>query len=400
MRILHTSDWHFGRNLEFFSRQAEQEKFSDELIKIAKDEKADLAVIAGDIFDTANPPVWAEKLYYDTLKKLTDEGVGVLVISGNHDSPQGLCSAESLAGSNGIIMCEYPSTKVREGSYGNILTVEESGEGWMRIRLNGGEKAVIAALPYPSESRIAKLVNFVSGDDEIKASYNERIKKITYSLAEHFKPDCANIFVSHIYINGGKPSDSERNFQLGGAYALNADIIPPECDCALLGHLHRPQKVGGAMCPAYYSGSPLAYSFSEAGYTKSVYIYDIKNHKADIKAVSLTCGRTLISTQVNGAPEAIAWCEAHGGEDILAELKIVSDVPISTEQLKTMRDACPGLISIIPDVPSDTAVAESESAGRLLKPIEESFADFYRLKNGSDMPENVKKIFADLRGEA
>ena len=400
MRILHTSDWHLGRNLELFSRQAEQEKFLNELISIAKDEKADLAVIAGDIFDTANPPVWAEKLYYDTLKRLTDEGVGVLVISGNHDSPQGLCSEESLAGANGIIMCEYPSTKVRCGSYGDILTVEENGEGWMKIRLKNGEKAVIATLPYPSESRIAKLVSFVSGEDEIKASYNERIKKITCSLAEHFMPDCANIFVSHLYINGGKPSDSERNFQLGGAYALNADIIPPECDCALLGHLHRPQRVSGAMCPAYYSGSPLAYSFSEAGYAKSVYIVDVINHKAEIKPVELTCGRTLISTQAGSAAEAIAWCEAHGGDDILAELKIVSDMPISTEQLKTMREACPGLVSIIPDISSDAILNENKGSERLMKPIEESFADFYRLKNGCDMPDNVRKIFADLRGEA
>ena len=86
--------------------------------------------------------------------------------------------------------------------------------------------------------------------------------------------------------------------------------------------------------------------------------------------------------------------------DILAELKIVSDMPISTEQLKTMREACPGLVSIIPDISSDAILNENKGSERLMKPIEESFADFYRLKNGCDMPDNVRKIFADLRGEA
>ena len=400
MRILHTSDWHLGRNIENRSRQEEQEKFSDELVKIAEEEKADLVIVAGDIFDSANPPVWAEKLYYDTLKKLTDKGVGVIVISGNHDSPQGLCSAESLAGASGIIMCEYPSTVVRTGSYGGLFNVTESGEGWFKLTLKNGGKAVIAALPYPSESRIAKLTRFVSGEDEVKASYNEKIKEIAFSLAERFAPDCANIFVSHIYIDGGKTSDSERNFQLGGAYALNTDIFSPECDCAMLGHLHRPQKINGAMCPVYYSGSPLAYSFSEAGYAKSVYIADIKNHKAEVKAVPLTCGRALVSAEVNGAAEGIAWCEAHSGDNIWAELTVKGNMPISSEQLKAMHDACGGLVSVIPDIASDKQEISAGGEKRLLKPVEESFEDFYRLKYGCDMPENVKKVFADLRGEA
>ena len=398
MRILHTSDWHFGRNIENFSRQEEQEAFSKELVKIATDEKVDLCIVAGDIFDSFNPPVWAQKLYYETLKNLTDNGVGVIVAAGNHDSPQGLCSAESLARSCGVIMCEFPLSVAETGDYGKLFTIIESGEGWFALALKNGEKAVIAALPYPSESRIAKAVEYSEGEANIKADYNKRLGELMNTVCSNFKPDCANIMISHIYVNGGKTSDSERNFQLGGAYAVMGNTIPAECDYVALGHLHRPQKAEGCLCPAYYSGSPMSYSFSEAGYAKSVYVVDIKNHKTEMKTVQLESGRSLVSVTLDGAEEAVRWCREQGNNEIWAELKINTDMPITAEQLKIIREACPGVVSVQPQLTGSENVAENAER-RLGKSLEESFADFYKLKMGADMPEKIKNAFAELRGE-
>ncbi len=399
MRILHTSDWHLGRNIENISREEEQREFENELCRIVRDNEVELVIIAGDIYDSFNPPVWAQRIFYETIKRLGDNGAAVVVISGNHDSPQGLCSAERLASGSGVIMCDYPGMVVKKGCYGLMVDVEDSGEGWFEIQLRNKKRAVIAAVPYPSDSRIGNLVEFSQGETDIKQDYNQRLKAIMQELTTHFKNDTVNILVSHVYINGGKPSDSERNFQLGGAYAVNSDTIPAGCDYVALGHLHRPQQISACMSPAYYSGSPLSYSFSETGYTKSVYLVDIENHKANVKAIPLSCGRRLVSIKADSIDEAVKWCEQNCEENIWAEIVIKTSSPITTEQQKLIYETCPGVVSIYPEIVGGDAV-EVSAEKRLGKPLEESFADFYKQRMGEDMPENIKRAFAELRGEA
>ena len=95
MRILHTADWHLGKNLEGLSRMDEQERFLEDFVHIVKDNNIDLVIIAGDVYDSSNPPARAEKMFYDTLKKISANGERMtLVISGNHDNPErlGPCS--------------------------------------------------------------------------------------------------------------------------------------------------------------------------------------------------------------------------------------------------------------------------------------------------------------------
>ncbi len=109
MRILHTSDWHLGRTLEGRSRLEEQVMFIDELCGIVEAEAVDLVLIAGDVFDTVNPPAAAEELFYDALNRLADGGKrGIVVIAGNHDNPERLCAASPLAERNGIILYGLP----------------------------------------------------------------------------------------------------------------------------------------------------------------------------------------------------------------------------------------------------------------------------------------------------
>ncbi len=399
MRILHTSDWHLGRTLEGFSRQQEQVAFASELCQIATQERVDMVIIAGDVFDSFNPPVYAQKLYYDTLKKLTDSRIGVIVISGNHDSPQGLCCAGSIAEKSGVIMCENPDSIIKTGVYGNIFTVTESGEGWFKLKHYKGEKLTVAALPYPSESRIAKATTYVEGESNIKDNYNETLKKLMKDVTSHFERDSANVLISHLYINGGKTSDSERNFQLGGAYAVNGDTIPSTCDYVALGHLHKPQKIAECEAPVYYSGSPIGYSFSEAGYVKSVYIANIVNHKAEVKSVPVKSGRTLISAEFSSTADAVTWCRDHGNEHILAELLITTAMPITTQQLKLMREYCPYIAAIRPQIVSEETKTQTYE-NRKKKSVEDSFSDFYKLKTGADIPENIKTAFAQLRGDS
>jgi len=113
MRILHTSDWHLGKKLDNFSRIEEQKQVLAEICKIADQEKVDVVIIAGDLFDTYNPGTEAEELFYKTLKKLAKNGSRpVIAIAGNHDSPDRIEVPDPLAKECGIILAGFPNTKI------------------------------------------------------------------------------------------------------------------------------------------------------------------------------------------------------------------------------------------------------------------------------------------------
>nr|MDH3162994.1 exonuclease subunit SbcD [Bacillus licheniformis] len=143
MRILHTADWHLGKTLEGRSRLKEQEDFLEELARIVKDEKIDAVIMAGDAFDTVNPPALAEQLFYESLSALSDKGNRpVVVIAGNHDNPDRLSAASPLTTDHGIHLIGYPRTApvdIEVASSGEILSV--------------------AALAYPSESRLNEVLS-------------------------------------------------------------------------------------------------------------------------------------------------------------------------------------------------------------------------------------------------
>ena len=121
MRFIHTSDWHIGKNLEGHSRLEEQEKFCNDFIKIVETNNIDMVIIAGDVYDTSNPPAGAETLFYKTICKLADNGNRcVLVIAGNHDNPERLSAITPLAKEQGIIILGYPlssTTKLKYNGY-------------------------------------------------------------------------------------------------------------------------------------------------------------------------------------------------------------------------------------------------------------------------------------------
>ena len=185
MRILHTADWHLGKNIEGQSRLKEQKAFLEDFVRIAREEQADLVIIAGDVYDSVNPPAEAEKLFYHTLKQVTEGGKRlVLVIAGNHDSPDRLVAAGPLAMEHGILMAGLPKTVIPEGVYGKHR-VTASGEGYVEVEI-GGERAVILLLPYPSEKRLGEVIyREMEEGQERAASYGERVGLFFSRLEKH-----------------------------------------------------------------------------------------------------------------------------------------------------------------------------------------------------------------------
>lgn len=181
---------------------------------------------------------------------------------------------------------------------------------------------------------------------------------------------------------------------------VEPEILPANAHFAALGHLHRPQEIRNAPCPAFYSGSPLAYSFSEAEHSKAVYIINANpGEKADIKPIYLDCGKPLRRwVAEEGIAQAIKWCEE--GRDLNAwiDLEIVTDRILTMDEQKTLRSLNPGIINIRPRLKSENENITSYQS-REGKKIDELFKDFYKFKMQAEIPDELMSAFIEILNE-
>jgi DNA repair protein SbcD/Mre11 len=404
MRILHTSDWHLGKPLEQISRIDEQREFIDCLCKMAEEESIDLVLVAGDVYDTYNPSAAAEELFYDAIERLNGRGKrAVLVIAGNHDNPDRLCAASPLASRNGVILLGYPGSNA--GTYkmsSGGIRIADSGPGWLELAVPGCEyHAVIITLPFPSESRLEEMLSLQADEGALQRAYSEKIGSIFASLSLKFRDDTVNLATGHLFLLGGRESDSERTLQVGGALTVDPGVLPSNAHFIALGHLHRPQQIKNAPCPAYYSGSPLAYSFSEADYSKAVYIIDaLPMGKADVKAVYLDCGKPLRRwIAEEGIGQALQWCEEGRDKDAWIDLEIVTDRIFTAEEQKRLRTLHPGIINIRPRLRGQITEALSP-VSREGRKIDDLFKEYYKHRLGQEISEELLGAFVEVLNEA
>lgn len=400
MRILHTSDWHFGKVLEQINRIEEQRQFVDELYEIAENENIDLVLVAGDIFDTYNPSAAAEELFYEAVDRLNARGRrAVVVIAGNHDNPERLCAASPLAYKNGIILLGYPGSDAGiYGTEGGGIKIIDSGPGWLEIGIEGcGHNAVVLTLPYPSESRLEQVLAREADEEKLQQAYSEKIGGIFTRLSEKFRDDTVNLAVGHMFLRGGKQSDSERTIQVGGALTVDPEVLPANAHFIALGHLHRPQRVKDAPCPAYYSGSPLAYSFSEADYCKAVYVIEaFPLQQAAIEEKVLNCGKPLRKWKAErGIEEALKWCEDGRDSGAWIDLEIHTDRVLTMEEQKKLRELNPGIINIRPVIKAGVEEIETYE-NRESRKVDELFKDFYRYRTGTEISEELIGAFLEV----
>jgi DNA repair protein SbcD/Mre11 len=380
MRILHTGDWHLGKTLEGRSRLEEQEAFLDELALIVKDEKIDLILLAGDVYDTVNPPAAAEQLFYDALARLADGGQRqIAVIAGNHDNPDRLAAAAPLADRHGISLVGLPCA-------------EPLRLGCKRT----GELAVVAALPYPSESRLRELLAESADEETLRSAYSTRVASLMARLASGFTVDTVNLAMSHLYVLGGAESDSERPIQVGGAYTVDPSAFAIGAQYVALGHLHRPQRVK-ADERVRYSGSPLAYSFSEAGQAKSVIVFDAApGQTVEPQELFLSAGRPLVRWNAKGGiAEVQQWLDDGRDARGWIDLELHLQEAMALEQIHELRRRHSGIVNIRPIYPE--AERRSSEASTEGLPIEELFRRFYSRQTGGAEPEpELIRLFGEL----
>ena len=260
-RVVHTADWHLGKTLNDQSRDKEHELFLTWLLKKVEKHAVDVLVIAGDVFDSANPPQSAQSRYYDFVSQLyrkTD--CSLVVTAGNHDSP---------------LQLEAPRQVLRElrGHVAGFLP-EDPGDRLIVLPSRENPRLVIAAIPFLRDRDIR--TGYAGQDDrDIKKALTEGIERryaetagATAVWAEKGVPVLAT---GHLTVVGVSKSDSEREIHIGGLGAISADTFPDVFSYVALGHLHRPQKPNTRVV---YSGSPIALSFSEANDAKEIQMLD------------------------------------------------------------------------------------------------------------------------------
>lgn len=282
MKLFHLSDLHIGKQLHRYNMSEEQREIFGQIVALAKKEAPDVVILAGDIYDSPVPSAEAVSIFDEFLTKLCgiEPQITVLIIAGNHDSAKRLDFASSILAKHRVHIAGMPP--MHPGEFIDRVTLSDS---WGKVDFY--------LLPFVKPSYVKSLF------PEENLSYDTAVKKLIER--EEMDETRRNVIVSHqFYTAGGaepKTCDSEVRF-VGGIENVDVRALVP-FDYAALGHIHRPQRMGQEIYR--YCGTPLQYSVSEAGETKSVTVVELfaKGEKPVIRELPLApmrCVRKLTGT--------------------------------------------------------------------------------------------------------
>ncbi len=366
MRILHTSDWHVGRRLGRHDRTEETRQALDEVVAIADARSVDLVLVSGDVFDRASPPVEALSIGLGALLRLA-EGRPVVVVAGNHDSPELFDALAPLLRQRGV----HAIGAIRAPDAGAILGPDELGVA-----------AVVAGFPFLREGRV---VDFMRDAGKWYGQYAERVAQITAAyntaLIERAGADLVPLLVAHFMVTGVRVSHSERELHIGEAYSATAHAIPAGPQYVALGHIHAPQPVPGAAVPAEYAGSLLPLDFGEAGERKRVVLIDVEPGRlATITSVPITAGRPLV--RAHGTWDALA---ARAAELAESYVDVTVEVGGSDPDLgRRAAETFPFLVRVRAERPPTERRTRRELTDR--PGDDELYSEFYRATSGGQEP--------------
>ncbi len=361
MKILHTSDWHLGRSLYGRKRYEEFTAFLEWLVHTIEEEKVDVLLVAGDVFDTTTPSNRAQGLYYRFLCRVADSCCRhVVVIGGNHDSPSFLNAPREL---------------LRTLNVHVVGAVGDSLEDEVIVLYNGGRpEALVCAVPYLRDKDIRRVEPGETIDDKnrklvegIKEHYGkvvslaqEKCRSISQTTMDSEsrgpQPKPFMIGMGHLFTTGGKTIDGDgvRELYVGSLAHVGVEIFPASLDYLALGHLHVPQMVGGAE-HIRYSGSPIPMGYGEANQEKKVVLVELEEDSSPkIQELSVPCFQELV--RIAGTLDEIlarveelkgqqssAWLEIeYTGKDIVGNLSqvigdAVADSAMEIRRIKNRR---------------------------------------------------------------
>ena len=324
MRLLHTSDWHLGQTLHNYERGYEHQRFLDWLLDTLVAEQVDVLLVAGDVFDNANPSAASQKQLYVFLQQARARlpALQLVVVAGNHDSAGRLEAPGPLLAAHGTHVI------------GHLLRGDDGQIDLERLLLplagsDGQVRAWCLAVPFLRPGDVPKLP---AGDtqDAYLGGIALLYRQLTDLALARRQPGQAIIAMGHCHMVGGEMSnDSERRIVIGGTEMLPSGMFDAGIAYAALGHLHKAQAVGGQE-HIRYCGSPIPLSFAEVNYRHQVLCLDIDGEQlTEVRAIDVP--RAVPLLRVPAAPAPIA--------DVLAQLAAldVPDAPAEAQPFLEVR---------------------------------------------------------------
>ncbi|WPC07180.1 exonuclease subunit SbcD [Pseudomonas benzenivorans] len=377
MRLLHTSDWHLGQHFMGKTRQAEHGAFCAWLVEQVRAHEVDALVIAGDVFDTGAPPSYAREQYNRFVVELSATGCALVVLGGNHDSVAMLGESKTLLAQLG--------TRVIPG-----VCADPAEQLVVLGRRDGRPGAILCGIPFirPRDVLLSQAGQSAVDKQQSLQQAIARHYQALYALAEAKRDELGGtlpiIATGHLTTVGASASESVREIYVGSLEAFPTSAFPPAAYIAL-GHIHRPQKVGG-LEHVRYCGSPIPLSFDEARQQKEVLLVELGD--GDLRQVTalavprfqplLSVAGSLGELQLaiaeaaaQGSRELPVWLEVRvRGDDYLSDLQqriaaLCEGLPVEVLRIRRERGTASAALNAMARETLDELSAEEVFAQRL-----------------------------------
>lgn len=375
MRIIHLSDLHLGKRVNGYSMLEDQKYILDEILTVIDEQKPQAIIIAGDVYDKPVPSVEAVQLFDDFLYSLTQRNLQMLVISGNHDSPERIAFGSRFMGKSGVHMSQVYNGKA------DLVTLSDK-YGEINFYL----------LPFIKPSNVRRYFP----DKEIN-TYTDAVKLAVSQMNINEKG--RNILITHQFVTGAVLSESE-SIMVGGTDNVESYVFD-SFDYVALGHIHRPQNIGEKI---RYCGTPLKYSQSEINHIKSVTIVDIaEKGNLEISVVPLKPLHEM--REIRGTYNEITLYDNYINTNLEDYVFIIlTDEEDEPDAISKLRTIYPNLMKLEYDntrtrnssVLSEVEKIENKSETELL-------SEFFEKQNGKEMSaeqlEYAEKLLEQIKEE-
>lgn len=369
MKFIHMADLHLGKHIDQFSLLEDQKYIFNQIFEIIKNEKPQALLMSGDIYDKPIPPVEAIGILDAFLSKLAREKIPVLIISGNHDSPDRLSFGSTLMKSSQIYI-----SQVYDGNIQQITLEDEEGPVHFYL------------LPYIKPSSVRQIF-----PEEKVNTFNDAVK-LALSKIQINKEE-RNVLLAHQFVTGAQTCESEELF-VGGSENVDASLFD-DFDYVALGHIHGPQKVGRESIR--YCGTPLKYSFSEVNHKKGLGLVEL-GKKGEFKYTSLPLKPLHEMRKIRGSFEEIMYgpeSKSANKDDYLhITLTDEMDIPEGFGKLSSVYKNLVGLAYDNSRTRSSQDMTLLENM-KTIKPLE-LFQEFFKKQNDKELSQAQKEFMEKL----
>ena len=411
LKIIHTADWHLGQSFFGYDRQPEHTAFLKWLAETVADRQIDVLLIAGDVFDVANPSASAQRQFYHFLKEinLANPGLQVVVVAGNHDSAARLEAPNPLLEELGIaVVGVVKRNELGEIDFNSLLIP-------LRHR-DGSVQAYCMAVPFLRQG------DYPPTDQKDQNTYVAGVERMYRGLYEFAREKAGKelplVAMGHLHVLGAELSDDDRSERviMGGLESVTSDSFPKELSYTALGHIHKAQKVGGRE-EVRYSGSPLPMSFSETNYRHQVVLVTLDGRTpASIEPLIIPQTVALMRVPKVPVPPAQVLEALRALPDKLEtdsacalapflEVRVLLTEPapgFRNEVEEVLTNKFVRLVSIVPSYPKQAGNTEERVLSihdlQQIDPLD-MIKRTYESKYANALPESLERLFREVEHE-